>query len=65
VQVHQRVRTVLVVHDRPRHLAHVVAARRLDLDHVGAEVDEVPTERARPEHRQVEHPHAFEETAHA
>ena len=43
------------VDDRPAHLAHVVAAGRLDLEHIGAEVGEQGTQRARPQQRGVEH----------
>ena len=47
VEVHQRD----ALHDRPRHLADVVARRRLHLDHVGAQVGEVGGDGARAEHR--------------
>src|SRR5262249_39640607 len=39
------------VDDRERHLADVVAARPLDLDHLGAEVGQMHADRARAEER--------------
>ena len=56
VEVQQR----RALDDRPRHLAHVVARRGLDLDHLGAEVDQVRRDRGRSEQRALDDPHAFE-----
>jgi hypothetical protein len=43
--------------DRPGHPAGVVAAGRLDLDHVGAEVGEQPAHLRRAQHRALDDPH--------
>ena len=46
------------VHDRPCHLAYIVTRRRFDLDHLGAEVDQVSGQRGRSEQGQIKHSHA-------
>ena len=46
--------------DRPRHAAAVVALRRFDLDHVGAEIGKVRGEVARTEHRHFDDAQARE-----
>src|SRR4030095_12764675 len=43
------------VHDRPGHLADVVAGGRLDLDHFGAEIGEVGGDGAGTEERALDH----------
>ena len=45
----------IALDDRPRHLAHVVARGRLDLDDLGPEVDEVRRDGGRPEQRALDH----------
>ena len=58
--VHVEVEQRRVPVERPRHLAAVVARGRLDLDDLGAEVDEVRRDRGRTEQRALDHPHAVE-----
>jgi hypothetical protein len=53
VEVHQRG----ALDDGPGHPPHVVAARRLDLDHLGAEVRQVGRDRGRAEHRALHDAH--------
>ena len=57
-QMHQR----HAIHDRPRHLTHIITRRRLDLDHLRPEIDEMRRERGGAEQRQVEDANAREQT---
>ena len=58
VEVHQRD----ALDDRPGHPAHVVALRRLDLDHLGPEVGQRGGDRGGTEHRDLDDPHAREQS---
>jgi hypothetical protein len=58
--VHVQVQQRHAVHDRPRHLADVVALGRLDLDHLRAEIGEVRGDRAGTEQRALDHAQAGE-----
>ena len=58
--VHVQVQQRRAVHQGPRHLPRVVAGGRLDLDDLGAEVDEVRRDGGGAEQRALDHPHAVE-----
>ena len=63
VQRQERVLAVAVarLHDRPGHLAAVVALGRFDLDDLGAEISEQPAELGRAEHRALDYAYASEQ----
>ena len=56
VEVHQR----HAFHDRPGHLADVVALGRFDLDDLSAEISEMGGDGAGAEHRALDNPYAVE-----
>jgi hypothetical protein len=54
--------TVARLDDRPGHLAAVIALRRLDFDHVGAEVGQQAPQFGGAQHRALDHPHASQQS---